>query len=105
GKLFKSNEIGARAGLQLFSTDFFVYALRGHTRDPQINVAPELLAAIQMIAPIDLTPERLLTELQGIQAMGKARFAVPHDGYVHTAASLSTRLEPIGIKLDAAYSR
>ena len=42
GKLFKSNEIGARAGLRaVSSTDFFVYALRGHTRDPQINVAPE----------------------------------------------------------------
>jgi hypothetical protein len=99
-----TGELGARASVTLSAFDVHGYVFWGHERNPRIQLHPELVDVLASTPPDMLTPQVLADEVGMLAAMGLAPVIVDHPRRVHFGAAAAFRIEPLGIKLDAAYS-
>lgn len=99
-----TGELGAQGSIETRRFDVHAYFLWGHERTPRIAVADELRDFLIMTPPDMLTPEALAERVALLAQQGVAAVTVDQPRRVHAGAAFATRIEPLGIKLDAAWS-
>jgi hypothetical protein len=80
------------------------YFLWGHERNPRIQIADDLRQFLIETPPDMLTPQVLAERLGMLAQNGIAAVEVDYPRRTHVGLAMATRIEPLGIKLDAAYS-
>ena len=96
-------ELGGAATLRLRHLDLGLYVLWGHERTPVVQVHPELIAFLasgQATAPASLGDE-----LDRIAMTGERAVALTYPRKTHWGASAATRIEPFGLRADAAFTQ
>jgi hypothetical protein len=100
----ESGELGASGSIETRHLDLHTYFLWGHERNPRIRIADDLRAFLLNTPPAMLTPQALAERLGQLAAMGIAAVQVDYPRRIHAGAALATRIEPLGIMLDAGYT-
>jgi hypothetical protein len=100
----ETGELGAHASITTRAFDVHAYFLWGHERTPRIRLDDQLQAFFAAAGPDGLTPEALAQQIQMLAGTGVQPVLVDYPRRTHVGAALATRLEPVGIKLDAAVS-
>ncbi len=99
----ESGELGAQGSIETRRFDVHGYFLLGHERNPRIRLADDLRDFLVMTPPEMLTPMALAERISLLGQMGIVPVEVDYPRRVHAGFAMATRLEPVGIKLDAAY--
>jgi hypothetical protein len=68
-----------------------------------VTVAQPLIELFTTTAPDELTPEAIAAQVAQLSEMGFPVITTAYPRKLHLGASIAGRIEPIGIKVDAAY--
>jgi hypothetical protein len=99
-----TGELGAHGSIETRRFDFHGYFLWGHERNPRIQLDEELREFL-ISTPADmLTPEVFAERIALISEAGRPAVQVDYPRRVHAGVATATRIEPLGVKLEAAYS-
>jgi hypothetical protein len=100
----ETGELGAHGSVTTRTFDVHGYFLWGHERTPRIRLDDQLQAFFAAAGPDGLTPEALAQQIQMLAGTGVQPVLVDYPRRTHVGAAVATRLEPIGVKVDAAFA-
>ncbi len=99
----RTGELGARAGLSTRRVDVSAMFLWGHEKNPRIQVDPELTRVISETPADMLGPMQIAMAISQLSMMGRPAIVTSYPRQFHVGGGIATRLEPIGVKLEAGY--
>jgi hypothetical protein len=99
-----TGELGARISLRFRKLDLHAYGFWGHERNPRIQVAPELQDLFVNTPPDMLTPDAIAAQINQLSMMGATAVKADYPRRLFLGGAIATRLEPVGVKLEAGYS-
>jgi hypothetical protein len=99
-----TGELGAAASFENRALALHGYFLWGHERNPEIALDPGLRDFLVETPAEMLTPEVLGERLTMLAAAGTPAVVARQPRRLHVGAAMATRIEPLGVKLDAAWS-
>jgi hypothetical protein len=100
----RTSEVGGSLALRFKKVDFAAYGLWGHERSPRLQAAAELGELFMTTPPDMLTPDVLAAKIEELAAEGTPPVIVDYPRRIHVGGAIAGRLEPLGIKLEGAYS-
>lgn len=99
-----SGELAASAAVRTGRVDVATYALWGHERTPRISAADPVVELFNVRDPSILTPGTLGLTFSRLDEMGIDPVAVDYPRRLYLGAAAAGRIEPLGLKLEAAMS-
>ena len=99
-----TGELGAHGSIETRRFDLHGYFLWGHERNPRIRLADDLREFLISTPPDMVTPEVFAERIALLAEMGIPAVLVDYPRKLHAGVATATRIEPFGIKLDAAYT-